>query len=196
MAESVLESEQENQADLAKPAGRGLFRLVKVVAFVSVIVIVEIVVAAMMTPTAQDIEKLAQELAAASAGKTAGHDEHTQGDDHGESHNLREVELGTYNVTRFNPATNTTLVVVGTNADLPRSALAEVARMAADALGRRITPVGTQFDGDIIFAVSTSEVPVPWSMGVEVLAQDATAMAIERAVLTALGTKDVPGLGG
>ena len=94
------------------------------------------------------------------------------------------------------PGTNTTLVVVGTNAELPRGALAELARMSADALSRRITPVGTQFDGDIVFAVSTAKVTVPWSLGVEVLAQDAVAMAIERAVRMARGTKEVPGLGG
>ncbi|MBI4421154.1 MAG: P1 family peptidase [Gemmatimonadetes bacterium] len=89
---------------------------------------------------------------------------------------------------------NTTLVVVGTNADLPRGALAEVSRMTADALGQRITPVGTQFDGDIIFAVSTAQVEVESSLPIEILAQDATAMAIERAVRLARGTKEVPGL--
>ena len=92
------------------------------------------------------------------------------------------------------PGTNTTLVVVGTNADLPRGALAELARMAADALGQRITPVGTQFDGDIVFAISTAVVKVDSSLPAEILAQDATAMAIERAVRLATGTLEIPGL--
>ncbi len=91
---------------------------------------------------------------------------------------------------------NTTLVVVGTNAQLERQQLAEVASMTSDALGQRITPVGSQFDGDIIFAVSTGRVPVASPMAIEILAQNATAMAIERAVKLAVGTKDVPGLAG
>jgi L-aminopeptidase/D-esterase-like protein len=89
---------------------------------------------------------------------------------------------------------NTTLVVVGTNADLPRGALAELAHMAGDALAQRITPVGTQYDGDVIFAVSTARVPVASALPIEILAQDATAMAIERAVRMAKGTRDIPGL--
>jgi L-aminopeptidase/D-esterase-like protein len=89
---------------------------------------------------------------------------------------------------------NTTLVVVGTNADLPRGALVELALMAGDALSQRITPVGTQYDGDVIFAVSTGKIPVQSALPVEVRAQDATAMAIERAVRMAKGTREVPGL--
>jgi hypothetical protein len=54
-------------------------------------------------------------LAAAAHGKSsAGHDEHAEhgeNDSHAHAHDLREVELGTYNVTRFNPATNTTLAI-------------------------------------------------------------------------------------
>jgi hypothetical protein len=106
-----LEGEQK-QADGTKPAGRGLFRLIKAVAFVSVIVVVEVVVASMITPTAQETEKLAHQLAAAAHGESATeHDEHPDGEAHTDVHNLREVELGSYNVTRFNPATNTTLAI-------------------------------------------------------------------------------------
>jgi flagellar basal body-associated protein FliL len=112
VADEALEGEQEKIAETAKPAGRGLFRLIKAVAFVSVIVVVEIVVASMITPTAQETDKLAHELAAASHGETTDkHDEHAEGEGHGDAHNLREVELGSYNVTRFNPATNTTLAI-------------------------------------------------------------------------------------
>ncbi|UCD23729.1 MAG: P1 family peptidase [Gemmatimonadota bacterium] len=90
--------------------------------------------------------------------------------------------------------TNTTLVVVATNARLGRQALQGVAEMAADALARRITPVGTQYDGDVIFAVSVGEVEPPTSLSVELLAQDATAIAIERSVRLAKGTPEIPGL--
>ena len=112
MADEALEGEQDPQAESAKPAGRGLFRLIKAVAFVSMIVVVEIVVASMITPTAQETDKLAHELAAASHGETADkQDGHAEVEGHGDAHNLREVELGSYNVTRFNPATNTTLAI-------------------------------------------------------------------------------------
>lgn len=93
------------------------------------------------------------------------------------------------------PGANTTLIVVGTNARLERTELAEVAHMTADALGQRITPAGSQFDGDIVFAVTTGELPGPAAIAVEMLAQDATATAIERAVRAARGLMGVPGLG-
>lgn len=90
---------------------------------------------------------------------------------------------------------NTTLVVVGTGARMERIQLAEVARSAADAMAQRITPVGTPFDGDIVFAVSVGDQPPATPVMVELLAQRATATAIERAVRMAKGTSQVPGLG-
>ncbi len=92
------------------------------------------------------------------------------------------------------PGANTTLVVVATNARLDRLGLYQVAKMAADALSWRITPVGTAVDGDIVFALSCGGVEVADSMGVELLAQQAVAQAIERGVGTAKGTPQVPGL--
>jgi len=91
---------------------------------------------------------------------------------------------------------NTTLVVVATNAQLDRTGLLLMATMTADALAQRVTPVGTQYDGDVIFAVSVGAEDPATSISVELLAQDATAAAIERAVRLAVGTEAVPGLGG
>lgn len=54
------------------------------------------------------------------------------------------------------PGANTTLAVVATDAPLSRSELGRVARMAATGLARRIDPVNTPYDGDIVFALSTS----------------------------------------
>ena len=80
---------------------------------------------------------------------------------------------------------NTTLCVVSTNADVSRVQLATLARAASAALYRRITPVGTQFDGDVVFATA------PYAGGaaasivqVEALAVSALEQAIERAVRT------------
>lgn len=53
--------------------------------------------------------------------------------------------------------TNTTLAVVATDAPLTRLGLGRLARVAGNALARRINPVHTPFDGDVIFAVSTAE---------------------------------------
>lgn len=79
----------------------------------------------------------------------------------------------------------TTLCVVSTNIALDRVALGSVARAASAALFRRITPVGTSFDGDVIFATSptASEVSAPAAQ-VEALAVEALETAIERAVRT------------
>jgi len=80
---------------------------------------------------------------------------------------------------------NTTLCVVGTNADLDRVELGALARAASAALYRRITPVGTAFDGDVIFATAPMErgraAPRPL---VEALAVRALEHAIERSVRT------------
>jgi L-aminopeptidase/D-esterase-like protein len=91
---------------------------------------------------------------------------------------------------------NTTLAVVGTNAPLDRHQLAEVARSAADALSWRIRPLGTAVDGDIAFAVSTGKDGAGDAIQVELLAQDAVAVAIERAVRQARGLGGIPGLAG
>ncbi len=91
--------------------------------------------------------------------------------------------------------TNTTLVVVATNAELNRQQLTSVAQMTADALARRITPVGTIYDGDVVFAVSVGGATSHSPLSVELLAQQATSEAIERSVRLAVGTEHCPGLG-
>ena len=103
----------EESADAAPKKSRGgIFRLIKPIAFVGVIVVVEVVAAAMLAPSAQETERLAHEFVAASEGHAAKHDAHAEGDEgHQGAHNVREVELGIFNVTRFNPKTNTTLAI-------------------------------------------------------------------------------------
>jgi flagellar basal body-associated protein FliL len=114
VADEVVEQVQEAAVEVPQRSRRGLIRIVKAVAFVSVIVVVQIVVASMLAPSVQDTTRIAQEMAAASAGKST-----KKSDDHNadggaqtvDEQNLREVELGTYNITRYNPATNTTLAI-------------------------------------------------------------------------------------
>jgi L-aminopeptidase/D-esterase-like protein len=80
---------------------------------------------------------------------------------------------------------NTTLCLVSTNVALDRVQLSSVARAAAAALYRRITPAGTMFDGDVIFATSPYEGGVTAAPPqVEALAVLALEQAIERSVRT------------
>ncbi|HXF95097.1 MAG TPA: P1 family peptidase [Gemmatimonadales bacterium] len=90
--------------------------------------------------------------------------------------------------------THTTLAVVATNAALTRVELEALAQVGSDALARRIAPYGTLFDGDVVFAVSTAQLPPASPLQVEALATLAVPEAVERAVRLARGTPKVPGV--
>lgn len=92
------------------------------------------------------------------------------------------------------PGTHTTLGVVACNAALTQLELAQLAVMAWDGLAQRITPAGTAFDGDIVFALSTGALPAGSTLAVEVMAQRAIAQATERAVRLARGLAGIAGL--
>src|SRR5215212_4931231 len=116
MADEQVEQQQVTETPVEAPQrkGRGMFRLIKAVAFVSVIVVVQIVVASMLAPSPQDTAKLAKDVAAAANGQSAEtQDEHAKDakEQSGHAKNLKEVELGTYNITRYNPTTKTTLAI-------------------------------------------------------------------------------------
>ncbi|MFH2010976.1 MAG: P1 family peptidase [bacterium] len=53
---------------------------------------------------------------------------------------------------------NTTLGVVATNARLDGQDMTLVARLAADAFARALSPASTRFDGDLVFAIATGDV--------------------------------------
>jgi flagellar FliL protein len=114
VAKQAVDHEETGHEEPAPQRRGGMFTIVKAVAFVSVIVVLEIVAAAMLAPTAQETEKLAEQLAAASSGE-ASHDEgeahHDEHEEHHAHEELHEVELGSFNITRFNPTTNTTLAI-------------------------------------------------------------------------------------
>ena len=77
---------------------------------------------------------------------------------------------------------NTTLAVVATNAALSRSAVSELAQASSAAFYRRITPAGTSYDGDIVFALCQHEGMNAPLVQVEALAVRVLETAIERAV--------------
>lgn len=96
-----------------------------------------------------------------------------------------ERELG-----RLAPGSNTTLVAVVTDAPLTRQELEAVTRIANTGVARRIAPVHTPFDGDVLFAASTATGAAPAPAAAEQLlalgelAAQAVALAIEDAVRT------------
>jgi L-aminopeptidase/D-esterase-like protein len=77
---------------------------------------------------------------------------------------------------------NTTLAVIATNADVGRVQLQALAQSGSDALARRITPYGSLFDGDVIFAVSTATTKPKSPMQVDAIAGLVVPEAVERAV--------------
>jgi L-aminopeptidase/D-esterase-like protein len=84
------------------------------------------------------------------------------------------------------PATNTTLVVVATNARLGRNDLVRVAVRAQDALAVCLRPGHTRYDGDAAFAVSCGDVDASVDLVGEA-AFVATGRAIEAALQEAAG---------
>ncbi len=89
---------------------------------------------------------------------------------------------------------NTTLAVVIASVMLSRIELQQVAHASSAALLRRITPAGTTFDGDVVFALGPVSGPAGNAIQVETLAVAALEHAIERAVRMARGRDGIPGL--
>jgi len=86
---------------------------------------------------------------------------------------------------------NTTLGVVATNAQLDKIGVIKLAQMTSGALARVISPYGTTFDGDIVFAVATGKVPMDVN-NLAALAEEAVAEAVRRAVVLADGFGVIP----
>ena len=83
------------------------------------------------------------------------------------------------------PVGNTTLVVIGTDANLDRAQCRKLAELGHDALAIGIRPSHTLFDGDVVFAMSTGDgtrmAPEAF-VALGVTAVDAVGEAIERSV--------------
>jgi L-aminopeptidase/D-esterase-like protein len=98
----------------------------------------------------------------------------------------RAIRDGYGSAPSTGPGANTTLAVVATDAPLDRVALGTLARAGSAGLARRVHPYGTPFDGDVVFAVGTSEfaeaVPPAHLLALCAGAADACAEAVVRAV--------------
>ena len=91
---------------------------------------------------------------------------------------------------------NTTLAIVGVNRAMSSTELTALARAATAAFFRRITPCGTAFDGDIVFAVApvTGDPLDAPPAAAGVMAALALERALERAVVLAKGREGIPGI--
>lgn len=100
---------EQQQEEAKKPSG--LMGLIKGVVIVSVLVVVEMVGASMMVPSAEETEKLARELVLATSGEEAIVSEDTEETVLSPDDETFEVILMSDSVTRFNPETDATLNV-------------------------------------------------------------------------------------
>jgi L-aminopeptidase/D-esterase-like protein len=87
--------------------------------------------------------------------------------------------------------TNTTLVVIMTNALLDKVQATKVAQMAQDGVARAVRPAHTQFDGDLVFALSAGQRRADLNT-LGTAAAEVTVWAILRAVKTAKSLGGVP----
>jgi L-aminopeptidase/D-esterase-like protein len=93
--------------------------------------------------------------------------------------------LGGYRVMA-EPAANTCIGVVATNAAFTKTQMTKIAQMAHDGYARAINPVHTMADGDTIFAISTGTSSVAADeSGIGAIAATVMARAIVRAAMLA-----------
>jgi hypothetical protein len=117
MSAAATTAETTEDAPVKKPPG--IMTLVKALAAISVLVLLQLVGVSMLIPSAEETTKIAEKLASADAvheaeeegTPAAAHDEHAEGEEHGEpgTHDVHEVKLGSYHVVTFNTDTGTSL---------------------------------------------------------------------------------------
>jgi L-aminopeptidase/D-esterase-like protein len=86
---------------------------------------------------------------------------------------------------------NTTLGVVAANARLNREELAKVAQMANHAFAKVISPSHTNFDGDVVFALSVGEKEASLN-SVGLLADEVCRRSVKKAIIEADGFGMLP----
>jgi L-aminopeptidase/D-esterase-like protein len=92
------------------------------------------------------------------------------------------------------PAKNTSLAVVATDAVLTKIQAQKIAQMAHDGMARAIRPAHTMFDGDTIFCMATGKRSLPESEGFFLVAEaqavndlgHAAADCVSRAIIHAV----------
>jgi L-aminopeptidase/D-esterase-like protein len=101
--------------------------------------------------------------------------------------------MGPTGFTRENATSNTTLVIVATNAALNKVEATKLAQLGQLGAARAINPVNTMSDGDLVVAMSCGAAHAPID-ALGVAASEAVAEAIVRAVRLAPSSAGLPGL--
>lgn len=105
----------------------------------------------------------------------------------------RLLHAGSLDSAPPNPAANTTIGLVATNALLTQAEATKVAQMAQDGLARTIYPAHTPSDGDTVFSLATGGWEGDVNPGiVGALAADVLSQAILRAVRAATSLPGIP----
>jgi hypothetical protein len=116
MSAAAPTAETTEDAPVKKPPG--IMTLVKALAAISVLVLLQLVGVSMLIPSTEETTKIAEKLASADAiheaeeegTPVAAHDEHAEEGEEGHgTHDVREVKLGSYHVVTFNTDTGTSL---------------------------------------------------------------------------------------
>jgi L-aminopeptidase/D-esterase-like protein len=106
---------------------------------------------------------------------------------------VEENPLRKFALQRILPVTNTTLVVVATNAKLSKVETNRIAQRAQNGIARSIAPAHTSYDGDVSFALASGIVDANFDLVAE-MGAIATADAIRKSVRAAKSAGGVPGL--
>jgi L-aminopeptidase/D-esterase-like protein len=93
------------------------------------------------------------------------------------------------------PGTNTTLVVIGTNANMNKVLTNRLAERAHDGIAIAIRPAHTSHDGDTAYALATNQVEADFDL-VANIAVEMVAEAIRNSVREARTVEAIPGLKG
>jgi len=88
-------------------------------------------------------------------------------------------------------ATNTTIIVIATNAGLTKGEATQIAIMAQDGIAKTIAPSHTLFDGDIVFVLSTGNEPASINV-LGCLSQELVAKSIREGIIKADGLGILP----
>ena len=112
MAETTEDTPADRVGTSKKP---GVMTLVKALAFISVIVLLEVAAASMLLPSASETAEIAEKLAAADAAQEEEKNGQASGEDSATDllalRDMREVSLGSYHVLTYNPETGSSLNV-------------------------------------------------------------------------------------
>jgi L-aminopeptidase/D-esterase-like protein len=111
----------------------------------------------------------------------------------------KSIAVDDWGLAKRNPGLrqNTTIAVVATNAALTPGQAKRLAVMAQDGLARALRPVHALFDGDVVFALSTGQIPLaePSAFNLTVLGERAAnclARAVARGVYEAVSWPEGP----